>query len=125
MATNNRLLGVEEIAGMKVFKIAVNEGNMSSKLTMWLAPELDCDLVRQTVEIRNGKGEFEGTSTKTLETALLSEPDPALFSLPEGQAEVAPSELNRRVMAKAGGHAATGNPAMEDAMDKRYWANRP
>ncbi len=109
-AQNNRLLGQEEIAGVKAFKIAVNEGNMSSKLTMWLAPELDCDLVKQTVEIRNGKGEFEG---------------PALFSLPEGHAEVAPSELNRRVMAKAGGPAATGNPAMEDAMDKQYWANRP
>ncbi len=124
-AQNSRLLGVEEIGGIKAFKIAVNERNMSSKLTMWLAPELDCDLVKQTVEIRNGKGEFEGTSTKTLETALLSEPDPALFSLPEGHAEVAPSELNRRVMAKAGGPAATGNPAMEDAMDKQYWANRP
>lgn len=124
-AQNNRLVGVEEIAGMKAFKIAVNEGNMLSRLTMWLAPELDCDLIRQTVEIRNEKGEFAGTSTKTLETALLTEPDPTLFLLPEGHVEVAPSELNRRVMAKSGGPAATANPAMEDAMDKKYWANRP
>jgi len=81
-------------------------------------------LLKQSVEIRGDHGEFIGTSTKSLEQLKRGEPDPSLFVVPADYVDVPPSELNLAVSAKLTGAPVVCNPAMRDAMDKKYWSHR-
>lgn len=89
-------LRIETVLGHKVAVVSASYTN-----TEWRAPDLGCEVLQRRVGYKHN-GVFKYQSETRAVRLKLGEPDSRLFDEGAGYAELKPSELLRRMLAKAG-----------------------
>jgi hypothetical protein len=134
-----QFVGSETALGLPVFhytsvKDVSNMGaNGAASLTQerWRWQGLDCLAIREKDVFKDQAGRVTATSERRPVSITIGDPDPELFDLGEGYAEVKPSDfmigLVRLDASHRGDSAAAANPPVPasgrqgwEAMDKRY-----
>jgi len=74
-----------------------------ARTTVWRAPNLNCLELRRFAEFKKPDGSVESTSDLFATGVVVGEPDPSLFALMSGHANLSYSERHRRLNAALGG----------------------
>jgi hypothetical protein len=93
-------------------------------VTRWLAPALQCRDIQSTLVLTEPSGTVKNFHNYAV-SIVEGEPDPALFAIPDGYTEVAPSEMESRRAAALGRPLQSGGMNMLQHRDEVYQKSRP
>ncbi|MFB3922177.1 MAG: hypothetical protein ACE145_10675 [Terriglobia bacterium] len=108
----------ENLLGQKVAVVS-----MSFVDTVWRAPELGCEVIQRRSGYKH-EGVFKTQSETRPVDLRLGDPDPRLFDERADYAEVRPSELLKRMMAKVGVAWDTNMQREAELLDSRFFGEQ-
>jgi len=90
-------------------------------MTYWRVPDLACQTLTYRVDQEKGDGSWQMLTEERVVSLKLQEPDARLFDDGSGYIEVKPSEVERRLLEKAGvSQEAEPWKTEKERLDKAY-----
>lgn len=93
-------VGVDTIQQQPVTILSHTSDDLAWKLTVWSAPQLGCEDLRQLAYDRQTDGTFTLTAEMKTLSLRIGEPDTSLFEEPSGLREVSPLEVGQLLVRK-------------------------